>query len=231
MSLCCHGRPFRGHSLRETTQQPSDSDPTPTRDRINGLRRGPRQYAGDVERREDPDRTLEPGLDDHEVRNAACEQQFTGFTQRSVRLDGDDRLLSESSRQLVRSFANAASDQTQVGDHAPHGLPVARLPVVDGEHNGQTLSGEVLAAVSDHHGGYYLGGLVSTIGDVARRNLADLRAYGSVDPVWHPAANGFVTSLTVSGSTVYAGGWFTSIGGRRRRYLAAISTRTGQLSA
>jgi len=37
------------------------------------------------------------------------------------------------------------------------GLPVARLAVVDGEHNGQTLSGEVLAAVSDHHGGYYLG--------------------------------------------------------------------------
>ena len=33
------------------------------------------------------------------------------------------------------------------------GLPVARLPVVDGEHNGETENGEVLATVSDHHGG------------------------------------------------------------------------------
>ena len=44
------------------------------------------------------------------------------------------------------------------------GLPVSRLPVVAGEHNGETENGEVLATVSDHHGGYYIGGAFSMTG-------------------------------------------------------------------
>jgi hypothetical protein len=110
------------------------------------------------------------------------------------------------------------------------GLPVARLPVVDGEHNGETENGEVLATVSDHHGGYYIGGAFSMIGGVARRDLAHIKADGSVDRSWNASANGFVTALAASGSTVYVGGWFTSIGGHRRRYLAALSRRTGQVT-
>jgi hypothetical protein len=111
------------------------------------------------------------------------------------------------------------------------GTLVARLPVLDGEHDGATLTGEVLAAVSDHHGGYYIGGLFSRIGSAPRSDLAHLRADGSVDPVWRPNANGFVTSLTTVGSTVYAGGWFTAVNGQRRRYLAALDARTGRTTA
>src|SRR5450755_310998 len=65
------------------------------------------------------------------------------------------------------------------------GLPVARLPVVDGEHDGETENGEVLVAVSDHHGGYYVGGAFSMIGGVVRRDLAHVKADGSVDRSWN----------------------------------------------
>ena len=41
---------------------------------------------------------------------------------------------------------------------------MSRLPVVAGEHNGETENGEVLATVSDHHGGYYIGGAFSMTG-------------------------------------------------------------------
>ena len=44
---------------------------------------------------------------------------------------------------------------------------------------------------------------------------------------WNPNPNGAVHALAVSGSTVYAGGGFTSIGGQRRHGLAALDTQTG----
>ena len=44
---------------------------------------------------------------------------------------------------------------------------------------------------------------------------------------WDPNANNSVYALAVSGSTVYAGGVFTSIGGQTRNRIAAIDTATG----
>ena len=40
-------------------------------------------------------------------------------------------------------------------------------------------------------------------------------------------ANSTVSALAVGGSTVYAGGYFTSIGGRSRNYIAALDPVTG----
>jgi hypothetical protein len=40
-----------------------------------------------------------------------------------------------------------------------------------------------------------------------------------------------VLALAVSGSTVYAGGSFTSVGGQARRNLAALNIRTGAATA
>ena len=38
-------------------------------------------------------------------------------------------------------------------------------------------------------------------------------------------------TLAVSGGTVYAGGWFTSIGGQARSYIAALDAVTGQATS
>ncbi|HMV36235.1 MAG TPA: hypothetical protein PKD60_10105, partial [Turneriella sp.] len=45
---------------------------------------------------------------------------------------------------------------------------------------------------------------------------------------WDPNANGSVSAILVSGTTVYAGGAFTSIGGMPISRFAAIDATTGQ---
>ncbi|MDP2304044.1 MAG: T9SS type A sorting domain-containing protein [Ignavibacteria bacterium] len=71
----------------------------------------------------------------------------------------------------------------------------------------------------------YAGGQFSNIGGQARKYIA---ALDSTTPglatSWNPDANatGYVNILAVSGSTVYAGGDFTSIGGQTRNYTAAF---------
>jgi hypothetical protein len=44
---------------------------------------------------------------------------------------------------------------------------------------------------------------------------------------WNPGANALVKALAVSGSTVYVGGYFTSIGGQVRSRIAALDGTTG----
>jgi hypothetical protein len=56
-----------------------------------------------------------------------------------------------------------------------------------------------------------------------RNRLAAIGTNGSLQD-WNPNANSTVNALAVSGSTVYAGGWFTTIGSTPRNYLAAIGT-------
>jgi len=44
---------------------------------------------------------------------------------------------------------------------------------------------------------------------------------------WHPAVNGLVRIMAVSGTSVYVGGSFSTVGGRPSSNLAAIEARTG----
>ena len=61
-----------------------------------------------------------------------------------------------------------------------------------------------------------------------------LKAYDlttqQVVSTWNPAPNGGVRALQISGSTVYVGGDFTTIGGQSNPYLAAINANTGTAS-
>lgn len=73
-----------------------------------------------------------------------------------------------------------------------------------------------------HDGGYYIGGRINSVGDVRRANLAHVEADGSVDPAWNPSADNGALALALSGSTVYAGGPFLTIGGAPREGFAAF---------
>ena len=76
----------------------------------------------------------------------------------------------------------------------------------------------------------YASGNFSSIGGQARNYIA---ALDSTTPglatSWNPAPNatGYVNVLALSGSAVYAGGVFTTIGGQTRNRIAALDTTTG----
>ena len=65
----------------------------------------PGEHTSDVRGREDSDGTLQLGLDDHQVRDAASQHQFSGFPKWHARLDPDDGLFGEGARKLIRALA------------------------------------------------------------------------------------------------------------------------------
>ncbi|MDW8306883.1 MAG: WD40 repeat domain-containing protein, partial [Leptospiraceae bacterium] len=80
----------------------------------------------------------------------------------------------------------------------------------------------------------YVGGWFTSISSTSRNYLAAisidntcLATYSSSCLLsWNPNPNNAVGTLAFSGNTVYAGGYFTNIGGANREYLAAISTNS-----
>jgi hypothetical protein len=73
-------------------------------------------------------------------------------------------------------------------------------------------------AVTLLNGTIYLGGWFDTMNGATRHNLAIIERFGTVVS-WAPNANNEVQALAASGSTVYAGGGFSFIGGNRESCL------------
>lgn len=70
-------------------------------------------------------------------------------------------------------------------------------------------------------------GSVNSIGGKIRNKIAALDATTGEATSWNPNANNAVSTIVVSGSTVYTGGDFTTIGGETRNYIAALDATTG----
>ncbi len=79
----------------------------------------------------------------------------------------------------------------------------------------------------------FLAGDFRTVNGAARTRLAKIRISepadpDAVDPAWNPGADGKVEDLEVNGSWLYVCGYFSSIAGIHRDYLARVSlTGTG----
>lgn len=85
------------------------------------------------------------------------------------------------------------------------------------------MDGQAHASAPDGAGGWYIGGFFRLVGSTPRDNIAHILADGSVDASFNPNASLVVRTLAVSGGTVYAGGWFTSIGGQARGHFASLA--------
>jgi hypothetical protein len=129
---------------------------------------------------------------------------------------------------------------TRVGPRTGPGVEVALdgtqnldLPEISGA--GPTLAGGATtglrAVVADGSGGWYVGGLFTHVGGIARTNLAHILADHSVDPAFDPSFDGGVNALALSGSTLYAGGLYTSVNSQPRSNFAALSTADGSVTA
>ena len=92
-------------------------------------------------------------------------------------------------------------------------------------------NGTVRICIPDGHGGWYIGGEFTRVGNLPRNKIAHISSDYSVDPKWNPDASGGTTpsiyALAVSDSVVYAGGAFASIGGQDRNSIAALDAATG----
>lgn len=80
----------------------------------------------------------------------------------------------------------------------------------------------------------YVGGVFTTINGQAFYNIAKLNnTTGAVDVSWNPALNqnGYVNALVAFGSTVYAGGRFSSAGGQTHNYLVKLDSVTATPTA
>jgi hypothetical protein len=79
----------------------------------------------------------------------------------------------------------------------------------------------------------YLAGYFSSLGGVVRHSIAAISAIDGSATGFDPNAAGFnggiatVYALAVSGSTVYAGGYFGAIGGQSRASIAALNVADG----
>lgn len=93
------------------------------------------------------------------------------------------------------------------------------LPFVDGTVN---------AVEPDGAGGYYIGGVFTTVGGVARARLAHLLPDGSVDPVFAPTLpNGEVRAIRRGAALLFVGGDLGDVNGAPRGNLVALNPITG----
>jgi hypothetical protein len=96
-------------------------------------------------------------------------------------------------------------------------------PNPNGDVQALALSGQTL----------YVGGSFSSIGGQTRHDIAAIDTTNGQVTGWDPDAAsvgrpGSVRALAASGQTVYAGGDFSSIGGRARNGIAALDAASGQ---
>ncbi len=87
-------------------------------------------------------------------------------------------------------------------------------------------NGQVLAALPDGAGGWYIAGTFTSIGNVTRNRLARINSNGTLNS-WNPNVNNTVRCMVLNGPTLYIGGDFTTVNGQPRSRLAGVSTATG----
>ncbi len=87
---------------------------------------------------------------------------------------------------------------------------------------------EVLTVTQSASSVYIGGDFTQVNGSVTRNYAAKIsKSSGIVDASWNPNPGYIVNALIVSGDKVYAGGKFSSIGGKSRWKLAVLDTGTG----
>jgi hypothetical protein len=113
---------------------------------------------------------------------------------------------------------------TQIGPPTGAGVPI---DPVNGSPAASfaKIAGVVSAVAPDGSGGWFVGGGF-TAANGTKNNLVHVLADNGLDS-WNPNPNGAVSCIAVSGSLVYVGGDFTSVGGQARNHIAALDANTG----
>jgi len=93
------------------------------------------------------------------------------------------------------------------------------------------FNGPVNVVIPDGSGGFYVGGSFTSAGTLVRNRIAHILADRTVNPAFNPNANGPISALALSATTLYVGGSFNSIGDEDRNRIAALDRTTGVATA
>ncbi|MFN8588367.1 MAG: T9SS type A sorting domain-containing protein [Candidatus Eisenbacteria bacterium] len=135
-------------------------------------------------------------------------------------------------------FANAVNGTTlHFGGRFTHAFPptggCAVFDVVTGERDRRfpRVNGQVLCALPDGSGGWFLGGDFTSIGGVPRSNFAHVLADGSLDPRESMSGvTGRLFAMARSGDTLYIGGELLNIAATSRKGVASLDLKTGTVT-
>jgi hypothetical protein len=89
------------------------------------------------------------------------------------------------------------------------------------------FNGTIKAIITDNLGGWFVGGLFTSVDGLHATNLVHIRADLTVDTNWAPNPDGAVVALAATEQMLYAGGSFTSIGGQPQSLVAALDPTNG----
>jgi hypothetical protein len=91
------------------------------------------------------------------------------------------------------------------------------------------FGGAIRTVVPDLFGGWFVGGLFTSVGGYPITNLVHIRMDKTVDRDWTPHPNDEVRALVTGDGVLYVGGAFTSIGNQPRARLAALDLVRGHV--
>ena len=120
--------------------------------------------------------------------------------------------------------AGGASRSRIAAIDATTGLATAWNPVASDVVQSIVVSGSTI----------YVGGHFGFIGGQPRNRIAALDAGTGLATAWNPnagAINTAVRSLAISGSRVFVGGWFSTLGGQTRKLLGAVDITSGSATS
>lgn len=117
----------------------------------------------------------------------------------------------------------------------PQHRVVAAIDAATGEiRDWQGERDGIVDAIAVREDTVYVGGLFSNMGGQPRRDLAAIDGRTGFATEWHPVLGpgvgdnySDVKDLQLKGNTLYAGGFFGSVNGVTRNYLAALDATTG----
>lgn len=109
---------------------------------------------------------------------------------------------------------------------ATTGLPALNFPVV--------TDGIVNSVIPDGSGGWFIGGSFTSVGGFNRTAVARINSDGTLNETWDAnlGSGGIVYALAIggtSGTRLYLGGSFSSVGGSSRNNIAAVNVADGSL--
>jgi len=85
------------------------------------------------------------------------------------------------------------------------------------------VNDDILVAIPDREGGWYIGGRFTEVAGEPRNRLAQIDARGRLT-AWSPSTNNSIHALAFDDNIIYAGGAFSQANGEQREHLAAFDT-------